>query len=133
MNFRVNYRNHRKLAIIDGKYGFIGGFNIGDEYLGLNERFGEWRDTHLMIRGGAVLQIQAQYLLDWNLATRKDVPIQPRYFPLPTSLGHVGIQIVASGPDTEAEQIKDGYLKMIYSAKKAFMFRRPILYRMKVC
>jgi cardiolipin synthase len=125
LNFRVNYRNHRKLAIIDGKYGFIGGFNIGDEYLGLNERFGKWRDTHLMIRGGAVLQIQAQYLLDWKLATRKDVPIQPRYFPMPTSMGHVGIQIVASGPDTEEQQIKDGYLKMIYAAKESIYLQTP--------
>ena len=54
INLRLNYRNHRKLAIIDGKIGYVGGFNVGDEYLGLNKRFGYWRDTHVRIVGEAV-------------------------------------------------------------------------------
>src|SRR5690606_1943468 len=54
VNLRMNFRNHRKLVIIDGKIGYVGGFNVGDEYLGLNSRFGYWRDTHLRIRGNAV-------------------------------------------------------------------------------
>ncbi|MBP1990477.1 cardiolipin synthase [Paenibacillus eucommiae] len=125
LNFRVNYRNHRKLAIIDGKYGFIGGFNIGDEYLGLMERFGEWRDTHLMIKGGAVLQIQSQFMLDWNLATRKEMQIEPQYYPVPIGRGTVGMQIVASGPDSEEQQIKNGYIKMINSAKESIYLQTP--------
>jgi cardiolipin synthase len=125
LNYRVNYRNHRKLAVIDGKYGFIGGFNIGDEYLGLMERFGEWRDTHLLIKGGAVLQIQAQFLLDWNVATSKDVRIEPRYFPIPAGRGSVGLQIVASGPDSEEQQIKNGYIKMIHAAKESIYLQTP--------
>lgn len=125
LNYRVNYRNHRKLAVIDGKYGFIGGFNVGDEYLGLTKRFGEWRDTHLMLKGGAVLQIQAQFLLDWNVATFRDVRIEPRYFPMPVGRGNVGMQIVASGPDSEEQHIKHAYIKMIHAAKKSIYLQTP--------
>src|SRR5699024_6650628 len=58
VNFKINFRNHRKLAIIDGEIGYIGGFNIGDEYLGRSEKFGYWRDTHLRIQGDAVKTMQ---------------------------------------------------------------------------
>src|SRR5699024_4796422 len=58
INFKLNFRNHRKLAIIDGKVGYIGGFNIGDEYLGKDQKFGYWRDTHLRINGNAVKDMQ---------------------------------------------------------------------------
>src|SRR5699024_8898874 len=61
INLKINYRNHRKLAIVDGKVGYIGGFNIGDEYLGESKKFGYWRDTHLKITGDAVLNMQTRY------------------------------------------------------------------------
>jgi cardiolipin synthase len=125
INLRVNYRNHRKLAVIDGKYGFIGGFNIGNEYLGLKERFGEWRDTHLMLKGGAVPQIQAQFLMDWNIATSEDIGIEPRYFPPIVGKGNVGIQIVASGPDSDEQQIKNSFIKMIHAAKESIYMQTP--------
>src|SRR5699024_4946704 len=60
INLKINFRNHRKLAIIDGKIGYIGGFNIGDEYLGKSEKFGYWRDTHLRIYGDAVHKMQTR-------------------------------------------------------------------------
>ncbi|MBQ7104010.1 MAG: PLDc N-terminal domain-containing protein, partial [Anaerotignum sp.] len=66
---RLNYRNHRKLAIIDGEIGYIGGFNVGDEYLGIKKRYGNWRDTHLRFRGGAVEQMQLRFLKDWNFTS----------------------------------------------------------------
>ncbi len=69
LNLQVNYRNHRKLVIIDGDIGYIGGFNIGDEYLGLNKKFGYWRDTHLKILGQAVYAMQTRFILDWNQAS----------------------------------------------------------------
>ena len=71
INLEINYRNHRKLAIIDGKIGYIGGFNIGDEYLGKNKKFGYWRDTHLRIVGNAVQHMQTRFILDWNHASKK--------------------------------------------------------------
>ena len=111
LNLRVNFRNHRKLAIIDGNIGYIGGFNIGDEYLGLNKRFGYWRDTHLKITGKAVYAMQTRFILDWNQASSKEIRYEGRYFPDIPSIGYTDVQIVSSGPDSEWEQIKNGYIK----------------------
>ncbi|MHA6482012.1 cardiolipin synthase [Paenibacillus sp. strain BS8-2] len=126
LNLKINYRNHRKLAIIDGKVGYIGGFNIGNEYLGLNAHFGAWRDTHLKVQGGAVLQMQAQFLMDWNLAAVTKIPLDAGYFPFPHNLkGMIGMQLVASGPDTEYQEIKNAYIKMIYAAKETICLQTP--------
>src|SRR5699024_11344146 len=62
INLRINFRNHRKLAIIDGEVGYIGGFNIGDEYLGKSEKFGYWRDTHLRVKGDALKMMQTRFI-----------------------------------------------------------------------
>ncbi|NHN31771.1 cardiolipin synthase [Paenibacillus agricola] len=125
VNFRLNYRNHRKLAIIDGKCGYIGGFNIGDEYLGLDQRFGFWRDTHLKIYGGAVFQIQAQFILDWNLASPYDLEMQDAFFPSEVHIGKMGVQIVSSGPNDDREQIKMAYMKLINEAKSSLYMQTP--------
>ena len=72
LQLRVNYRNHRKIAVIDGRVGFVGGFNIGREYLGLDtKKFGYWRDTHLCIEGSAVTSLAVRFVLDWNYAAKK--------------------------------------------------------------
>lgn len=125
LNLRVNYRNHRKLAIIDGTRGYIGGLNIGTEYLGLNRRFGYWRDTHLKLQGSAVMQLQAQFLLDWTLTLAGEFPVEARYFPAEVSEGQVGLQIVSSGPDNEWEQIKNAFIKMILAAKETVYIQTP--------
>ncbi|WP_047980582.1 cardiolipin synthase [Ornithinibacillus contaminans] len=124
INFKINYRNHRKLAIIDGKIGYIGGFNIGDEYLGKSKKFGYWRDTHLRIRGDAVQSMQTRFILDWNQASRHRIAYDERYFNSEPN-GDVGVQIVSSGPDSDWEQIKNGYIKMIFSAKKYVYIQTP--------
>ncbi|MBN9656453.1 cardiolipin synthase [Halobacillus sp. GSS1] len=124
VNMKINYRNHRKLAIIDGEIGYIGGFNIGDEYLGFNKRFGYWRDTHLRVEGEAVNNMQTRFILDWNHASRRDIVYEQRYYQAKPK-GDVGMQIVSSGPDSEWEQIKHGYLKMILSAKKYVYIQTP--------
>ncbi|SEJ76567.1 cardiolipin synthase [Bhargavaea ginsengi] len=126
INPRMNYRNHRKIAIIDGRVGYVGGFNVGDEYLGLNRRFGYWRDTHLRIEGSAVHPLQTRFILDWNQASAShDIEYHERYFPAIPRKGSVGMQIVSSGPDEQWEQIKDGYLKMIHLAKKYIYIQTP--------
>lgn len=124
VNFKINFRNHRKLAIIDGKIGYIGGFNIGDEYLGKNKKFGYWRDNHLRVTGDAVNNMQTRFILDWNQASRNDIFYDARYYAAVPS-GDVGIQIVSSGPDSDWEQIKNGYIKMILSAKKYVYMQTP--------
>lgn len=128
LNLRINYRNHRKLVVIDGEIGYIGGFNVGDEYLGLSTKFGYWRDTHLRITGEAVNSIQSRFLLDWNQASGEQVPFQSYYKLNRTKhYGEVGIQIVSSGPDKKWEQIKNGFIKMILSAKKHVYIQTPYL------
>jgi cardiolipin synthase len=68
--FQINFRNHRKTVVVDGVVGFTGGLNVGDEYLGLSERFGNWRDTHCRVRGPVVQQLQLVFSEDWHWATR---------------------------------------------------------------
>ncbi|MGD6968519.1 cardiolipin synthase [Rossellomorea vietnamensis] len=126
INPRLNYRNHRKLVIIDGVTGYVGGFNVGDEYLGLNPRFGYWRDTHLRIEGSAVLAMQTRFILDWNQASAsRDIDLEHRYFPEAKFRGNAGVQIVTSGPDSEWEQIKNGYIRMVSSAKESIYIQTP--------
>jgi cardiolipin synthase len=126
INLRLNYRNHRKLVIIDGHIGYVGGFNVGDEYLGLDPKFGYWRDTHLRIQGPAVYAIQTRFILDWNQATHKrNISYLQEHFPKPVIKGDSSLQIVTSGPDSEWEQIKNGYIKMISTAKKTIRIQTP--------
>lgn len=123
-NLKLNYRNHRKLVVIDGKIGYIGGFNVGNEYLG-KKRMGYWRDTHIKITGSAVYDMQARFILDWRSASKEDLDIALGYYCEPISVGECGIQIVSSGPDSIHEQIKMGYLKMISSAKESIFIQTP--------
>ncbi len=126
INPRLNFRNHRKIVVIDGRIGYIGGFNVGDEYLGLNNKFGYWRDTHLRIEGSSVHPLQTRFLLDWNQASQKNrVHYSERYFPAIPTKGQTAIQIVSSGPDTEWATIKNGYIKLISSAKKHVYIQTP--------
>ena len=126
INPRMNYRNHRKIVVIDGRVGYIGGFNVGDEYLGHNKKFGYWRDTHLRIEGSSVHPLQTRFILDWNQASSEhDIEYSDRFFPAIPMKGSVGLQIVSSGPDSEWEQIKNGYLKLLMMAKKYIYIQSP--------
>lgn len=125
INFKINYRNHRKIIVIDGKIGFIGGFNVGNEYLGLSKRFGYWRDTHLKITGSAVFDLQTRFMLDWRNASKEDVYFGDKYFSIKPGNGNAGIQIITSGPDSAMEQIKQNYVKMINSARRSIYIQTP--------
>ncbi|WP_270880940.1 cardiolipin synthase [Paenibacillus aestuarii] len=129
LNYRVNYRNHRKLVIIDGKIGYMGGFNIGNEYLGLDPRFGFWRDTHLRLTGSVIRSLQSRFILDWNLASSSPVDIESGiYFPEWTEhdvRGQVPMQIVASGPNETWPHFVFTFLKMIHTAKKRILLQTP--------
>lgn len=125
LSLRINYRNHRKIAIIDGRCGYVGGFNIGDEYLGLDKKFGYWRDNHLRIRGNAVQSMQMRFVSDWNHSSDDKINYHEKYYPSMSIEGNTGIQIVSSGPDSDEMYIKYGYLKMIMSAKKSIYIQTP--------
>lgn len=123
---RLNYRNHRKLCVIDGETAYIGGFNVGDEYLGKVPRYGPWRDTHLRMTGDAVDQIQMRFIMDWNF-TAKDgyVPLEDKYFPIRQQCDGVRTQIVSSGPDTKWKNVRNGYFKMINEAEQQVFVTTP--------
>jgi cardiolipin synthase A/B len=123
---KINFRNHRKIIVIDGTVGFVGGLNIGDEYLGKNKYFGFWRDTHLWIRGEAVRTLQLIFLQDWYYMTGKTL-LTPEY--LSPQLVHYdgqgGVQLIAGGPDQKWEVIKHLYFAMITSAQRSIWIASP--------
>jgi cardiolipin synthase len=121
----INHRNHRKNVIIDGQIGYLGGMNVGDEYLGLSRRFGDWRDTHLKIMGESVDSQQYRFLLDWNFASDDNLLGEEKYFPKKKYEGNSALQIVSSGPDSREEEIKSMFLKMIYEAEKTIYIQTP--------
>ncbi len=123
---RINCRNHRKIAVIDGVLGYVGGFNIGNEYLGKDKRFGYWRDTHVRFEGEVVDQMQLRFLMDWNFAAEKKISVNEKYFPKKLKkYGNIPVQIVCSGPDTQWQSVKNGYFKMINEAEKTILIETP--------
>lgn len=129
LDSRLNFRDHRKIVVIDGQTGYVGGFNIGDQYLGRSEKFGYWRDTHLRIIGAGTFSLQQRFILDWNATSKVPIVRYRQYF-LVNKLakdGNTSLQIVTSGPDSDVEQIKLGYLKMINSAKERLWIQSPYL------
>ena len=127
LQLRINYRNHRKIVVIDGRTAFVGGFNIGREYLGLDPKFGYWRDTHLRIRGSAVLALHIRFILDWNYATKQNLFVNDSYFSWhpKEKPGNEAIQIISSGPDSKWQNIRNVYLKMISKARKSIYIQTP--------
>lgn len=126
INIRLNYRNHRKIVVVDGKIGYTGGFNVGDDYLGLYEEMGYWRDTHLRIEGNGVLTLQTRFLMDWNASVKhNNVEYEEQYFPFSSLIGSTDMQIVSSGPDNEMQAIKKGFIKMISMAKESVLIQTP--------
>ena len=125
LNLRLNYRNHRKLVVIDGEIGYLGGFNVGNEYVGKKKKFGYWRDTHLRLTGSCVQDMNARFILDWRFASKEDIVLSQAYFFKPAWGGNTGIQIVSCGPESDKEEIKRGYLKMISSAKRNIYLQTP--------
>lgn len=126
LQLRVNYRNHRKIAIIDGKIGYVGGFNIGKEYIGLDPKFGHWRDTHLRIRGSALVGLLVRYIQDWDYAAKENLFANPDYFVYPEEkYGDVKLQIISSGPDSAMQNIRDNYLRLIHKAKNRIYIQTP--------
>jgi len=129
LDLRGNYRNHRKIVVIDGVTGFVGGFNIGNEYLGLEKKMGYWRDTHLKIVGSAAYELQHRFLLDWRASSNEELLIDDtklnHYFPTISQKSGAGIQIVSSGPDNINQQIKQGFLRMINTAEDYILIQSP--------
>lgn len=121
---KLNYRNHRKIVVIDGEIGYTGGINIGDEYIGKNKKFGYWRDTHIRLKGSSVYMLQMIFLIDWYYTT-KEVILNKKYFPKMDYCGDSMVQVVASGPDSDWEAIHYAYFTAICQAKKSIYIETP--------
>jgi cardiolipin synthase A/B len=124
MSLRLNYRNHRKIAVIDGAVGFLGGFNVGDEYLGLGP-LGPWRDTAVRIQGAAVRSLQLRFVLDWNYATKEGLTLGGSYFSTTPKVGPAAVQIVSGGPDTTWNPPREEYVKIVNSAQRTCYLQTP--------
>lgn len=120
---KINYRNHRKLLIVDGEIGFTGGLNVADRYL-FGNNLGRWRDTFVRFEGSVVHGLQQLFLADWYFVERKLIT-DKKYFPKPASFGDNQVQIVNSGPDTEWEAIMQGISSAIMSATKYIYIHTP--------
>lgn len=130
VNTQINYRNHRKIVVIDGKIGFLGGMNIGDEYLGKG-RLGFWRDTHIMVKGDFVLGLQALFLDDYATIKRSRGNKQffldeaDKYHPEIIEGKGKTMQLVYSGPDSELPAILQCMIKMVGMAEKSINITTP--------
>ncbi|WP_181305295.1 cardiolipin synthase [Rufibacter sp. XAAS-G3-1] len=124
---RLNYRNHRKIIVVDGACGFVGGINISDRYIntpgGENERY--WRDTHLRIDGPGTFYLQYLFFCDWNFCSKQQLAPEPVYFSTHRHPGNVSVQIAASGPDSPTATIMLSLFKAINLAKKEILITTP--------
>ena len=132
LNFKANYRNHRKICVIDGKIGYTGGFNLRDDHMGDVKRLAPWRDTSVRIVGGAVHSLQNIFLSDWRFAvkdtSKPEIYLNEKFFPSikkQKNVSGVPMQVISSGPTTKNEQIKTCIIKMINSAKKSVKIQTP--------
>lgn len=124
---KMNYRNHRKIAVIDGKFGFLGGVNIADRYRHKDSYYGFWRDTHLKIEGEAVHSLQALFVNDWTFSTKESLMLAAKYFPAHQITEINPLQVISSGPDSDWESIMQGYFAMITLAVESINIVTPYL------
>ena len=124
IGLNLNYRNHRKIVVIDEETGYTGGYNIGNEYCDLVPRFGHWRDSHIRISGEAVKELLGRFILDWRFTTKETMPI-PIYENDPEMTGKKGIQIVSCGPEAPHQEIKRAFMKMITTSKRSILIQSP--------
>ncbi|MEJ2507972.1 MAG: cardiolipin synthase [Gammaproteobacteria bacterium] len=119
---QINFRNHRKLLVVDGREAFVGGLNLGDEYLLRTERFGAWRDTHLAVRGPAVQHLQRSFVRDWYWAIRT---IPTLRWEVEGGQGGTPVLVLASGPADPLETCELFFVNVINMARKRLWITSP--------
>lgn len=121
---KMNYRNHRKIVVIDGKIGYVGGINVSDSYVNANNnRY--WRDTHVRIVGEAVKSLQILFFTTWDFVSEGKLEISKTYFPDHNCNGNVPLQIAASGPDTDWSNIMEAIFVAITNAEDHVYITTP--------
>jgi len=123
---RLNYRNHRKIIVIDGETGFTGGINVCDKYINNGSQKLFWRDTHLRIEGPGVFYLQYLFLTDWNFCSGKVLTPEKLHFSVPAHCkDDCFLQVAASGPDSTQPSILFSLLQAIYLARKEILITTP--------
>lgn len=122
---KANYRNHRKIAVIDGEVGFVGGLNFADRYLNGVPKIGVWRDTHLKVEGEAVTSLQVVFLIDWYFVRQELLLNKNEYLPYRRGEGETLVQTVTSGPDSDWASIQQAYFTLINIAKRYVFISTP--------
>ncbi|QGY44932.1 cardiolipin synthase [Maribellus comscasis] len=123
---QVNFRNHRKIVIVDGKIGFTGGINVADRYIEGIKKIGPWRDTHLQLEGDAVACLQVVFAADWYFVINENINGR-KYFPAFSEAPGTAVQISASGPDSDWENIGQAFFAAITNARKRVYIVTPYL------
>ncbi len=123
----INYRNHRKIVVVDGLTAFTGGINVSDKYLKGDPILGTWHDLHLRLRGPIVNSLQAVFAMDWNFASGKDDILSLRYFLDIAAQGKAIVQTVSSGPDSDFSSVKQHYFSIINRARRYIYIANPYI------
>ena len=120
---RINFRNHRKVAVVDGRVGYTGSINIGEEYLGRHARFGPWKDCHARLEGAAARELEAIFLSDWKVATGEELP------PSPESQGSddTWVHVIPSGPDRRYDDLFPLLFAQFAAARESLDILTPYL------
>jgi cardiolipin synthase len=121
----VNYRDHRKIVVIDGEVGFVGGINVADRYINNGGSPIYWRDTHCMLEGEAVYSLQILFILNWYFVSKKLIQPDLNFFPAIENIGDVLTSIISSDPDSDNPNLMEGYFSMINSATEEILINTP--------
>ncbi|WP_308992352.1 cardiolipin synthase [Mariniflexile litorale] len=123
--FTLNYRNHRKIIIIDGKIGFTGGVNVSDKYIKDISELGIWKDLHVQLEGPIVNSLHRVFIKDYHFSSKKKLLLDTKYLPEPKELGNTAVQIVTGGPDSNQPAIMQQYIAMISLAENNIFIANP--------
>lgn len=116
--YTLNYRNHRKIIVVDGKVGFTGGINVSDKYIKPTSDLGIWQDMHVRLKGPVVNSLHRIFIKDYHFASNTALLLTPKYLPEPENVGNSIVQISASGPDSSQPAIMQQYIAMIGLAEE---------------
>ncbi len=123
----INYRNHRKIIVIDNKVAFTGGINVSDKYVKGDPNLGVWHDMHLQLKGPVVHSLQAIFAMDWYFVSNNDKILDPLYFSTYKKKGTSTVQIVHSGPDADFSATQQMYFSIINEVKKYVYITNPYI------
>lgn len=123
--FTLNYRNHRKIVIVDETIGFTGGVNISDKYIDSDDYLGLWKDFHVKIEGPAVNSLHRIFIKDYHFSGDEELLLKQKYLPDITKYGNSVVQMVTSGPDSKHPAIMQQYIAMINAAQKSIYIANP--------